>query len=240
MAWVLLDDNFPNHPKAVQAGPVAAYLFVCGLCYCRRYHTDGFIPTKALPALGLTARPARMVDALVDCGLWDRIEDGSGFKIHGYSEFYADANDKADKETRRKNGRKGGIESQRLNKTLDKPVGGGTGVVLSSRSSEEEERTSAFDRFWQVYPNADGKQVALKAWAKIDPDVETVAKILADVERRRRSPQWTKDGGQFIPHASTYLNQRRWEDGFKPVEKPQAGAAAMSVLDTLLGDGTNG
>ena len=27
------------------------------------------------------------------------------------------------------------------------------------------------------------------------------------------SPAWTKDGGQFIPHPSTWLNEGRWQDG---------------------------
>jgi hypothetical protein len=26
------------------------------------------------------------------------------------------------------------------------------------------------------------------------------------------SAEWTKDGGQFIPHPATWLNQKRWED----------------------------
>ncbi|MNH08813.1 hypothetical protein D3C79_682460 [compost metagenome] len=34
------------------------------------------------------------------------------------------------------------------------------------------------------------------------------------------STDWTKDGGQFIPHAATWLNGKRWED-----ELPTAGAA---------------
>ena len=34
------------------------------------------------------------------------------------------------------------------------------------------------------------------------------------------STDWTKDGGQFIPHASTWLNGKRWED-----ELPQPAAA---------------
>jgi hypothetical protein len=37
--------------------------------------------------------------------------------------------------------------------------------------------------------------------------------ILDGVNRASRSDQWRKDGGQFIPFASTWLNQRRWEDG---------------------------
>ena len=36
--------------------------------------------------------------------------------------------------------------------------------------------------------------------------------ILSALSRQKQTPQWTKDNGQYIPNASTWLNQRRWED----------------------------
>lgn len=35
---------------------------------------------------------------------------------------------------------------------------------------------------------------------------------LEGLERWKGSRDWLKDGGQFIPHPATFLNQRRWED----------------------------
>jgi hypothetical protein len=35
---------------------------------------------------------------------------------------------------------------------------------------------------------------------------------MEDVSKRLNTIEWTKEGGSFIPHASTYLNQERWED----------------------------
>ena len=43
----------------------------------------------------------------------------------------------------------------------------------------------------------------------IPPLVETMVKA---VEAQRTSRDWTKDGGQFIPHLSTWLNEGRWMD----------------------------
>jgi hypothetical protein len=226
VAWALLDDNFPNHPKVIQAGPAAAYLFVCGLCYCRKYHTDGFIPRKAIPMLGVTVSPRKAIDALVEVGLWDLTNDG--FNVHGYSEYYADASDKAKKESKRENGRKGGIESSRLNKFASEPEGNGTGVGSSDLLLEEKKRDADFGNFWQAYPRKDNKQAALKAWQKAAPNDDTQRAIAADLERRCRSSQWLKDGGQFIPMGSTYLNGRRWEDGF--VERPRLSERTVNVL----------
>ena len=51
MVWVKLDDQFTENPKVVQAGPLASWLHVCGLVYCSRNLTDGFIPAMMVPRL---------------------------------------------------------------------------------------------------------------------------------------------------------------------------------------------
>lgn len=69
-----------------------------------------------------------------------------------------------------------------------------------------------FDTFWAAYPRRQAKGDARKAWqqtAAIRPPIDEVLKaILA----HRRSEQWRKDGGQFIPMPATWLRQERWED----------------------------
>jgi hypothetical protein len=76
-------------------------------------------------------------------------------------------------------------------------------------STGKDNNTCAnFDRFWSLYPKKVDKQGALRSFKKIDVDVEVLIKAL---ENHKRSAQWTKDGGQFIPNPTTWLNQRRWE-----------------------------
>lgn len=69
-----------------------------------------------------------------------------------------------------------------------------------------------FDRFWSEYPNKVKKPNALKAWGKLKPDEGLVEKIMQGLARWKKSDQWTRDGGQFIPHPATWLNGRQWED----------------------------
>lgn len=69
-----------------------------------------------------------------------------------------------------------------------------------------------FDDFWIRYPRKEGKQAALRAWQKLSPSEQLAVQLIEAVEVQRTWPSWTKDGGQFIPHASTWLNGRRWED----------------------------
>lgn len=71
---------------------------------------------------------------------------------------------------------------------------------------------ASFDAFWKAYPRHTAKVVAERVWSKIKPDHALLAKILDAIERQSKSEQWTKDGGAFIPHPATWLNQRRWED----------------------------
>jgi hypothetical protein len=69
-----------------------------------------------------------------------------------------------------------------------------------------------FVRFWAAYPRKQGKGAALKAWQKARPDDLLTERILRAVAAARCSPQWARDGGQFIPHPSTWLNEGRWDD----------------------------
>jgi hypothetical protein len=71
---------------------------------------------------------------------------------------------------------------------------------------------NGFANFWNPYPRKTAKVQAQKAWAKLNPSEALQAEILAALAAQCKSEQWTKDGGSFIPHASTWLNQRRWED----------------------------
>ena len=80
------------------------------------------------------------------------------------------------------------------------------------RRDRDRERDIGFDEFWSAYPRKDSKAASIKAFSKIAPDEQLRAKILAGVKRAETSEQWRKDDGKFIPHASTWLNQRRWED----------------------------
>lgn len=68
----------------------------------------------------------------------------------------------------------------------------------------------AFDKFWKLYPRKVAKKKAEQAWDKI-PASEHEA-IYADIAKRIFSESWKDQGGKFIPHPTTYLNQERWKD----------------------------
>jgi len=83
---------------------------------------------------------------------------------------------------------------------------------INADTEAQKTTDETFEEFWAAYPRKDGKKVARQKWNRLNPDEEMRKKILADIERRKRSPEWLKENGQFIPMPSTYLNQQRWED----------------------------
>jgi len=93
MPWIRLDDNFDEHPKIIQVGPVGMALFVAGLAYCNRNLTDGFIPERRLRALlqwddeslARGSTPFSIANRLVSAGLWERVD--GGYQVHDYLEY---------------------------------------------------------------------------------------------------------------------------------------------------------
>ena len=69
-----------------------------------------------------------------------------------------------------------------------------------------------FDRFWTAYPRKENKARARKAWEKLSPDMALCRRMAAALETQKRSEQWRRDRGRYIPHPATWLNGRRWED----------------------------
>jgi hypothetical protein len=74
-----------------------------------------------------------------------------------------------------------------------------------------------FEKFWIVYPKKVGKGEAFKIWKKNGHP--TIDEICAVIEIAKRSPQWLRDHGQYIPNPATWLNQKRWDDDYKSSQK---------------------
>ena len=86
-----------------------------------------------------------------------------------------------------------------------------------------------FDRFWDAYPKKSGKIAAQKTWVKNKPPIDDV---LVALLWQSKSDQWLKDGGQYIPNPSTYINQGRWHDEPQAiVNKPKG--YHDSISDTM-------
>lgn len=98
------------------------------------------------------------------------------------------------------------------NPTLDNPTLDNQTALennLTKKTTKQEKPTdNGFDKFWELYPKRINKAAALKAWKqaiKKKPVDDLLA--LTKAYSESKLPEMT-----FIPHASTWLNNDRWED----------------------------
>ncbi len=113
-------------------------------------------------------------------------------------------------------------------------------VAYTDTDTEKRKSTRAsgdapgarFDEFWSGYPRSDGKKPARDVWVRRKFD-HVADRIIADVRRRIAEGAWREV--RYIPHATTYLNQERWNDGApsKDIASAAPDAPAATDLDFL-------
>lgn len=96
--------------------------------------------------------------------------------------------------------------------TPDKDTDTDTEGKPSDANNASAASPAGFAEFWSAYPRKVGKGAAEKAFRKAKIGKTLLPNVLKAIERARATEQWRKDGGQFIPHPATWLNQVRWED----------------------------
>lgn len=111
------------------------------------------------------------------------------------------------------------------------PAGDAPAETTKPKKSEPKYKPQTFDYFWQRYPKKKSRQAAIRAWDKLKPDLELCRIMNAALKRAVNSLEWAEQDGQYIPHFSTWLNQRRWEDegvdlSLLPQSKPSGGGWA--------------
>lgn len=95
-----------------------------------------------------------------------------------------------------------------------------SGGEADAQKKTDVDLAAMFDRFWALYPRKTNKQAARRAWMKLRPDLLLCMDMSQALKAQIRSESWQRDGGRYIPHPSTWINGRRWED-----EMPAATAA---------------
>ena len=98
-----------------------------------------------------------------------------------------------------------------------------------------------FDTFWIRYPRKTNRAKAEAAWKKLNPSQDLFDKIIENIDRRLLLDDWSCDRKDFIPHASTFLNGKRWEDEIVPKtggnhvnKSPNQPSSAVGRVDAAL------
>jgi hypothetical protein len=71
--------------------------------------------------------------------------------------------------------------------------------------------SESFRRFWKEYPRKVARHDAWLVWRRLALDPSGVEAAIEGVRREKRT-EWKNRDMEHIPHATTWLNQRRWED----------------------------
>lgn len=149
-------------------------------------------------------------------------------------------------------GKKGGSKKQNGSKTeanCKQPASKGekenkkeNEIEIEIENKVENECIKAdFALFWEAYPRKEGMQKAEEAFANV---VVPVQDLLDAIEAQKKSTQWKKDNGMYIPHPAKWLDEKRWLDqtimGTPNGAKGELGEEELSAISKLMrgGDST--
>lgn len=80
--------------------------------------------------------------------------------------------------------------------------------------TKEVSYTEQFEKFWNEYPEKKGKGKAYDVWNRLSQQEKDIC-IVAIVKQVKNNHFRNKSGVDYIPHPTTWLNQKRWEDEVK-------------------------
>ena len=108
------------------------------------------------------------------------------------------------------------VRSSYLNKQIDLEVSNKKppySPPVGDEAREKSKYSDDFLDFWAAYPRKVGKGQAFKAWTRAKRNgMPKLAVILEAIKKQKKSKAWTKEGGEFIPHPTTWINGGRWDD----------------------------
>jgi len=87
-----------------------------------------------------------------------------------------------------------------------------TNVSCSNTDSKMNQFELRFESFWSAYPKKTGKKKCLEWFKKNKPSQQLVDQMIQTIELWKKSEQWQKQNGQFIPMPYTWLNRGGWDD----------------------------
>ncbi len=91
-----------------------------------------------------------------------------------------------------------------------------------------------FEKFWNEYPNQVSRGEAEKIWKNMKVTGDIFPAIMTGLLRAKKSPQWTKESGQYVPHAARWLKAKGWLDVYPRTIVNDRG---IKVLNPVYRDG---
>lgn len=240
MPYINLDLDYENHPRTMRLvgllGRGAEMLPIRLWLYCGKYLSDsgeftGFSAQEIESIARWWGKSGEMIAALEKCvdekGVPFIIKTDNGWKIpnwldiNGHLQVFKERAKIASKKRwdkyRMENASSIASSNPVSNaQAMLKQCSIPNHTILKKKEiikeKEVKDLNSTFSEFWINYPRKIAKQTAFSSWFKLRPDKELFEKIMIGLKKQCKSVQWTNENGKFIPHPSTWINGRRWED----------------------------
>jgi hypothetical protein len=217
MAWIEYHEQLRDHWKVQRLADIMGVEYTTALgcisclwCWCVAYAKDGDVSKFNDAELQHAARTSNQmftIDALHRCELMS--DDGQLHDWHKHGlKFLVSAVLRTKKYRKR-------LRNRDVTVTPTLPNLTQPNLTIPKKT----EGVADFMVFWNRYPKHIGKSTALKSWQKLNPDKPLLDQILNAIDLQKKTEGWLKEGGQFIPHPTTWLNQRRWEDEIGAIKK---------------------
>lgn len=185
--YVRLHDGLTDHPKIVDVGGEAAWLYVSILCYTSRQLTDGLVPRRLVRRLTDLANPEALASALLRVGLLhEGVHDcprcplggPDNYVVHDYLEHQRSAAEVAELRAKRsaagqRGGKRSGETRRAAANTEANEEALASHLVKQTRSKTEAETETETER-----------EEVLRTSSTVAPiriDVEQACTLLADL-----------------------------------------------------------
>lgn len=250
--WIRLEAAMPEHRKTkrfarllgVSKNEAIGLLVRLWVWALTNATADGALPgvDKLDIADALSFEDADMLlNSLMESGFID--ESCGEYSLHDWSDYSGKYEAKKEQDrTRQRNKRDRERQEKQNHAEVTRTTEDGHAEVTPQNRREETilvppynppkgEADQRFSEFYAAYPRKQAKQAACKAWDKLKPDADTFAALMSALEVQKRSPDWQREEGRFIPYPATWLNGRRWEDSAR-ASPPKA--APQTEVDPFL------
>lgn len=204
------------------------------------YAEDGDLTKYELMDIAIGAdwdgAEGEFVDALVTAGFLDR--DENGLRIHDWHDYAGKLIERRERNAQRmRDARAGydagtdderathvqGTQHARVQLQNQPTIPNQPNPAVPTEPDQPtnqpfangEQYSDEFQTFWNHYPRKIKKDDAWRAW-KSRKDRPPISVLVASIDEHKRSVDWTKDGGKYIPHPATWLRGGCWKDELPP------------------------
>lgn len=251
--WAKIYTSLRDHPKALEAGHQAMWIYVSMILFAKERDTSGFVPASFVSASCHGRAPLRAVSRLVTVGFVHEVD--GGWQIAKYDEKQGEAASvSAFREKKREQKRKErAAKKENVASDTPEPVA----VLEQSRaeqsikvervSTEASSATSSFTdltpqpvvareavdavvQIWNAYPhrrrNLTDTQLADRIEQTADLETSTLEQIRAALAEDVASSDWQREGGRYAPKLSVWIERRQWD-------RPIASEASPRTIEDL-------